>query len=445
MASTRSHLPLLLVLAMALAAPVMAAPAASPPAPNAPPVSIVKTDALMKALKAGNYTAAEALFDERMKAAVPMDQLRGSWEQLEAALGPLVSWTFEAPTKAQSMEQRMGSLRFEHGEAKAMIVIDPKTGLVAGFFIRPPAPPAAEHASYVDTTAFRSVDLKVGTDPYLLGATLTLPTGKGPFPAVVLVHGSGPQDRDETVGGNRVFRDLAEGLSSKGVAVLRYDKRTKLYAAKMGTNTSIDDEVILDAVAAVHQLAARPEIDSKRIWIIGHSLGGLLAPEIAVRAGGVAGAVLLAPPGRPPWDIVLAQMRYLEAPPDQIADIEKKAALLRQGKEPEGTMLGASGAYWLDWSKRDGVAMAKKLGKPILVLRGERDFQVADEDLATWRVGLEGQKGAVVQTVPHLNHLFIRGEGKPSPAEYENPDHMDASVIEMIRRFMTAAPAAPGR
>jgi hypothetical protein len=79
------------------------------------------------------------------------------------------------------------------------------------------------------------------------------------------------------------------------------------------------------------------------------------------------------------------------------------------------------------------------------VLRGERDFQVADEDLATWRVGLEGQKGAVVQTVPHLNHLFIRGEGKPSPAEYENPDHMDASVIEMIRRFMTAAPAAPGR
>lgn len=413
-------------------------------AANAPPVSVVKTDALMNALKAGRYTAAEALFDERMKAAVPMDQLRGTWEGLVAMLGPLVSWTFEAPTPAQSMEQRMGSLRFERGEAKAMIVIDPKTGMVAGFFIRPPSPPAAGHAAYVDTTAFRSIDFKVGTDPYLLGATLTIPKGTGPFPAVVLIHGSGPQDRDETIGGNRVFRDFAEGLSSKGVAVLRYDKRTKLYAAKMGTNTTIDDEVILDAIAAVHQLAARPEIDPKRVWVMGHSLGAQLAPEIAVRAGTVAGVVLLAPPGRPPWDVVLAQMRYLEAPPDQIADIEKKAVLLRQGKAPEGTMLGASGAYWLDWSKRDGVAMAKKLGKPVLVLRGDRDFQVADEDLATWRVGLQGVKGTSVQTVPHLNHLFIRGEGKPSPAEYETPDHVDASVIEMVRRFITASPAPSG-
>ena len=422
---------------MAVAAAASAAPAASAP----PPVSVVKTDALMNALKAGNYPAAEAHFDERMKAAVPMEQLRGTWEGLVMMLGPLVSWTFEAPTAAQSMEQRMGSLRFEHGEAKAMVVIDPKTGMVTGFFIRPPSPPAAGHAAYVDTTAFRAVELKVGTNPYLLGATLTIPTGPGPFPAVVLVHGSGPQDRDETVGANRVFRDLAEGLSSKGIAVLRYDKRTKIYGAKMGSSTSIDDEVILDAVAAVRQLAARPEVDPKRVFVIGHSLGALLAPEIGVRAGNVAGVVALAPPGRPPWDIVLAQMRYLEAPPDQIADIEKKAAILRQGKAPKENLLGASGAYWLDWSKRDGVAMAKKLGKPVLVLRGDRDFQVADEDLATWRVGLEGQKGAIVQTLPHLNHLFIRGEGKPSPSEYENPDHVDPNVIEMIRKFIVATSA----
>jgi dienelactone hydrolase len=420
---------------------VAASASAAPTAPAPPPVSVVKTDALMSALKAGNYTAAEALFDERMKAAVPMEQLRGTWEGLVMMLGPLVSWTFEAPTAAQSMEQRMGSLRFEHGEAKAMVVTDPKTGMVTGFFIRPPSPPEAGHAAYVDTTAFRSVDLKVGTDPYLLGATLTIPTGPGRFPAAVLIHGSGPQDRDETVGANRVFRDLAEGLSSKGVAVLRYDKRTKVYGAKMGSSTSIDDEVILDALAALRQLAARPEVDPKRVFVIGHSLGALLAPEIGVRAGNVAGVVALAPPGRPPWDIVLAQMRYLEAPPDQIADIEKKAAILRQGKAPEGNLLGASGAYWLDWSKRDGVAMAKKLGKPVLVLRGDRDFQVADEDLATWRVGLEGQKGAIVQTLPRLNHLFIRGEGKPSPSEYDNPDHVDPNVIEMIRKFIVAASA----
>jgi predicted dienelactone hydrolase len=110
-----------------------------------------------------------------------------------------------------------------------MIVVNPQTGLVAGFGVRRPSPPATGHATYVDTTAFRAVEVKLGSEPFLLGATLTLPTGTGPFPAVVLVHGSGPQDRDEPLGANRVFRDLAEGLASKGVVVLRYDKRTKIY------------------------------------------------------------------------------------------------------------------------------------------------------------------------------------------------------------------------
>jgi dienelactone hydrolase len=440
------------LLAIALAAWV-AAPAASfaaapappgavvPPA-TAAPVSVAKTDALMNAFKAGNYAAAFALMDDRMKAALPPEKLQATWESLVASFGPIVSWNFEAPTHNQGMEQRVGSLRFQRGEAKAMIVVNPETGLVAGFGVRRPSPPATGHASYVDTTAFRAVEVKVGSEPLLLGATLTLPAGSGPFPAVVLVHGSGPQDRDETVGANRVFRDLAEGLSSSGIVVLRYDKRTKIYPNKMGPNPTVDDEVVLDAMAAVRMLAARPEVDPKRVFVIGHSLGAQLAPEIAVRAGNVAGVVLLAPPGRPPWDVLLAQMRYLGAPQEQIDDIERKAAILRQGKAPEGNLMGASGTYWKDWGSRDGIAMAKKLGKPVLVLRGDRDYQVADEDLAAWKSGLQDQKDATVTTLPHLNHLFIRGEGKPSPAEYETPGHVDPSVIEMVRRFIAAA--APG-
>jgi hypothetical protein len=444
----RSMLAIMLAAWMAAPAASFAAAPAPPgavvPSAAAAPVSVAKTDALLNALKAGKYAAAFALLDERMKAALPPEKLRATWESLVASLGPIVSWTFEAPTNNQGMEQRLGSLRFERGEAKAMIVVNPKTGLVAGFGVRRPPPPATGHATYVDTTAFRAVEVKVGSEPFLLGATLTLPSKSGPFPAVVLVHGSGPQDRDETVGANRTFRDLAEGLSSRGIVVLRYDKRTKIYPNKMGSNPTIDDEVVLDALSAVRMLSARPEVDPKRVFVIGHSLGALLAPEIAVRAGNAAGVALLAPPGRPPWDVVLAQMRFLGAPADQIADIERKAALFRQGKGSDETLLGVSGTYWLDWGKRDGIGMAKKLAKPVLVLRGDRDFQVADEDLAAWRVGLEGQKGATVQTVPHLNHLFIRGEGKPSAAEYETPGHVDPSVIEMLRRFIAGASPAPG-
>jgi dienelactone hydrolase len=436
---------LAIVLAAMMASPAVAfAAAPAPPGAVVPPaaaapVSVAKTNALMNAFKAENYAAAFALLDDRMKAALPPEKLQATWENLVASLGPIVSWSFEPPTDNQGMEQRVGALRFQRGEAKAMIVVNPKTGLVAGFGVRRPSPPATGHASYVDTTAFRAVEVKVGSEPLLLGATLTLPAGSGPFPAAVLVHGSGPQDRDETVGANRVFRDLAEGLSSNGIVVLRYDKRTKTYPNKMGPNPTVDDEVVLDALAAVRMLAARPEVDPKRVFVIGHSLGAQLAPEIAVRAGNVTGVVLLAPPGRPPWDVVLAQMHFLGAPPDQIADIERKAALFRQGKGADETLLGVSGTYWLDWGKRDGIGMAKKLGKPVLVLRGDRDFQVADEDLAAWRVGLDGQKGATVQTMPHLNHLFVRGEGKPSPVEYETPAHVDPSVIEMVRRFIAAA------
>src|SRR5690349_8271396 len=100
----RALIGLALAVWMAALVPANAAPASTAPPATAPPVSVVKTDALMNALKARHYTAAEALFDERMKAAVPMDQLRQTWEGLVAALGPLVSWTFEAPTKAESME-----------------------------------------------------------------------------------------------------------------------------------------------------------------------------------------------------------------------------------------------------------------------------------------------------------------------------------------------------
>jgi dienelactone hydrolase len=414
----------------------------TPPAAAPLSVSSAKIDALMTALKAGDFAGASALFNDKMKVAVPETKLRAVWRDIVASVGNLVSWSFEPPKDVQGMEQRLGSLRFEHGEAKAIIVVDPRTGLVAGFVVRPAAAPAAEHAAYVDTTLFRAVELQVGSEPYLLGATLTIPLGNGPFPAVVLVHGSGPQDRDETIGANRVFRDIAEGLSSKGIAVLRYDKRTLTYRTQMaGQNITINDEVVLDAVAAVRQLASWHEIDPKRIFVLGHSLGAQLAPEIGVRAGNIAGVVLLAPPGRPPWDVVLAQMRYLGTPEDQIADAERKVALLRQGKLGKETLLGVGASYWMDWASRDGIAVSKKLGKPMLVLRGDRDFQVAEEDLDAWRRGLAGMPNVTVASVPGVNHLFIRGDGKPSPAEYDVPGHVDPELIEGLQAFITAGAA----
>lgn len=312
-----------------------------------------------------------------------------------------------------------------------------------------PSPPAHRPsptrmvATYVDTSAFRVEEVSVGGEPFILNGTLTAPTGNGPFVGVVLVHGSGPNDRDGSIGANKPFKDLAEGLASHGIAAVRYEKRTRQYSHRLTNSVSIDDEVVLDAVAAVNLLKARSEIDPHRVFVIGHSLGALLAPEIAVRSAPVAGAILLAPPGRAPWDSVLAQMRYLEIPAPELAEVEKAVDLLKAGELGAKKLLGAPASYWQDWASRDGVAMARKLQRPILIMRGERDYQVTDEDMATWREGLAGVADVELVTVPGNNHLFIEGTGKPGPAEYEIPSHVDQQVVEKIVAFITANQTVP--
>ena len=107
-----------------------------------------------------------------------------------------------------------------------------------------------------------------------------MPNGAGPFPAVVLIHGSGPHDRDETIGPNKPFRDLADGLASRRIAVLRYEKRTRHHGGKMlGTTVTIKEEVLDDAVAAAELLRQTPGLDPKRVFVVGHSLGAMLAPK----------------------------------------------------------------------------------------------------------------------------------------------------------------------
>jgi dienelactone hydrolase len=250
----------------------------------------------------------------------------------------------------------------------------------------------------------------------------------------VLVHGSGPNDRDSTVGSNKIFLDLAEGLASAGIAVLRYDKRTFRHGDRLTNAITIDEEVLDDALSALQVLAARPEVDARRVFVIGHSLGGQLAPEIAVRAQGLAGVVLLAPPGRPPWEILRAQMKYLRAPRADRAALER--ALTENAFGGSTDLIGLPYAYWRDLASRDGVAMARRFGRPVLVLHGDRDYQVTAEDLAIWKEGLAGARHVQFATFSGLNHLFIRGTGPPGPAEYKLPGHVDERVLERVIAFV---------
>jgi uncharacterized protein len=277
----------------------------------------------------------------------------------------------------------------------------------------------------------------LGESPDKLPGTLTIPNGKGPFPAVELVHGSGPNDRDETAGANRPFKDIAEGLSSRGIIVLRYDKRTLLHS--LGSVT-VDDEVIVDAVAAVAQLRRRSDVDRNRIFVLGHSLGAVLAPEIASKARPVAGMIMLAPSGRKIEQVVVQQVRYLhETSPEQLVQIERQAnEISKHTMPPSETWLGAPASYYYDLDNRDEVAIARSLGIPILILHGTRDYQVIDQDIDVWQKGLKGVARVKFEELPKLNHLFIAGAGAPGPAEYNTPGHVDISVINAISSFINS-------
>jgi len=435
-----AFLPFLLVCA-ALGAPE---PNAPKPTSHAPDPSDQVTDALLNAMKTQNYAAAFNLFDPVMQDAVPQEKLRAVWSSQVGNYGPLVSWSIVQRTTAQGRDVRVARLKFDHGDLQAMVAVNPDTHTVGGFRLQP-APSNAAPAPgppYINPSRFHSEEISIGTAPWTLGATLTVPTDLGPVPAAILVHGSGPQDRDETIGSNKVFKDIAEGLASRGIEVLRYDKRTYVYGTKMGDSVSVDDEVIIDAEAALAALRARAEVDPNRIYVIGHSMGALLAPEIGVRSTGpIAGVALLAPPGRAPWDIVISQMKYLNAPPEDMADAQDKVNRLQAGTLGKDKLLGASQSYWKDLGSRDGIAMAKKLGKPVLILHGGRDFQVIDEDIDAWRKGLAGVPNVEIATIPNDSHLFIAGEGKPGPAEYQKPGHVDVHVIDKLAMFIAPAPA----
>jgi dienelactone hydrolase len=279
-----------------------------------------------------------------------------------------------------------------------------------------------------------------------------MPVGAGPFPAVVLVHGSGPNDRDETALANKPFRDLAWGLASQGVAVLRYDKRTRAHAAKTAKLPSftVKEETVDDALAAVALVRRTPGVDPKRVFVLGHSLGGMLVPRIgaADREGQIAGFVVFAGATRPFEDEFLRQYEYLFGLDGQITPVEQKqldefrrqAARIKQLKLTDAAnanelLLFAAPAYWLDLRGYFPPAAAQ-LKQPLLILQGERDYNVTMDAFRDWQKELGARKGVTFKTYPKLDHLFLEGEGPARDADYARPRNIPKYVIDDIAAWM---------
>jgi fermentation-respiration switch protein FrsA (DUF1100 family) len=408
-------------------------------------------------LKADDLVALQSRFDEQLKAALPDEKLRGFWAGVGAKAGRLKSCAEPHINWVAEYTLAFTSCTFEKQGAELKLTFH-SDGRLAGMFLEAggASRPDWTAPAYVTQGAFREREVQVVSGSVSLPGTLAMPAGDGPFPGIVLVHGSGPQDRDETIGGFRPFQDLAQGLASRGIAVLRYDKRTKVYQKELaGTrDLTIRQEVIDDALAAINLLRATPGVDGRRVFLAGHSLGAILAPRIGVLDGSLAGVVLLAAPSRPMSEVVRDQARSLLEPGATEAQrlaapgVLKEASALadvyagRPGP-PSGLILGAPVSYWLDLRSYFPLEAARSLGRPLLILQGERDYQVSMADFAGWKKELGGRPGVALKSYPTLNHLFAAGEGRSTPAEYEKPGHVAAEVVEDIAAFVKKSPPAP--
>lgn len=440
--------PILFLLAMPGAALRVSAQEAAQDSPSA-----IAAKQIIQELVAGQFDKVEALYDARMAQALPPGKLADGWRDLNKQAGAFQAITSAETSQVQGLQVVKMQCKFENSLLDATVVFN-TDGKLGGLSFRPhQAPPAPwTPPAYARQDSFSEQPLTLVNGKYELPGTLTVPVGNGPFPAVVLVQGSGPQDQDETVGPNKPFKDLAWGLASRGIVVFRYTKRTQKYTVVSSDDPmrlTVEDETISDARAAVTLMTKQPNVNPKQVFLLGHSLGAYLAPRIATGDAEIAGIIMLAANARPLEKVVLEQIHYLAAMNGTPTEAEQKKIdaaedgakqIERPDLKPDDkiTFLGATmyGAYWLDLRGYDPLKTAAKLKIPILIVQGGRDYQVTPSNFQAWTDALSNDRNVTLRTYPDLDHLFMHGTGASKPSDYARLDHVSEQVVEGVATWI---------
>lgn len=306
--------------------------------------------------------------------------------------------------------------------------------------------PSPRSAPVISSDDPREKPVTVAGPAVGLPAVLIVPASTRPVPAVVFLQDSGPQDRDGTIGANKPLRDLARGLADRGIASLRYDKRTWV-KRDPGVAPDLRAEYLLDAGAALQLVRERPGVDPRRVFVIGHSLGATVAP-LAARDASVRGLVLLAPMVRRVDEVLLdqipAELKARGVDAETIASRRERIRAyfesLRSSSADPGPFLGASSGYWRDLLALDLPALIRGATIPVLALQGGKDVLVRERlDFEALRREV-GPAGGRVQyrLFPELNHIFVRVQGTSTGAENALPGQVDPAVAEAIAAWIQA-------
>ncbi|MBI4951472.1 MAG: alpha/beta hydrolase [Myxococcales bacterium] len=412
--------------------------------------------AFVELLARGAWDEALVRVGAQARAALDAGKLAEGWKAAVGAHGPFVA--VRGSDREVRGDREVVTVHVELAKGTMDVRVGFAGSAEVAMLRASPAEGAWEPPAYVDASKLEAREVAVGAPDRALPGTLTLPKGAGPSAVVLLVHGSGPGDRDDSVGPTRPFRDLAHGLASRGVAVLRWEKRTRDQAYLAAIHVSpadvtVKEEYLDDFAAAVAFAKETPGLDRKRIFVAGHSQGGWLVPWLLRDHPELSGGIVLAGHARPFASILPKQIEYLgklatggQDDPRlgaQLELVKRQCALALDPKLAPDTPatdlpLGVPAKYWLSLQGYDAVATAKALRHPLLILQGGRDYQVTEaDDLELWKKGLAGRQDVVQKLYPKLNHAFFAGEGMATPTEYETvAGHVDAAVVEDIAAFV---------
>lgn len=417
------------------------------------------SETVVNLLASGKYEVlSQRYFSEEVKKALSTAALQQAWEGTAAPFGKYIRLSYISTHSENGKLSIAGTASFAKGDLVITTTVN-NSGKIIGLWFSLPAISAPE-LKLPEGVTEEEITVGAGTAHPLKGV-LTLPKNAAhPLPSVVLVQGSGASDYDETAYGYKPFRDIAYGLARQGIAVIRYNKRTHVYPQEFtgaaAAQMTVKEETVEDAIAASRLLKQDKRLDPGKVYLAGHSLGGMLAPRIDADGGDFAGLILLAGSPRSLWEIMYDQNKAVLNAMDDANPLKSQAnaaldAELTKAKSLSALTLEQALAapsvfntpayYFKEMDSHSTAELARKLTKPVLVLQGSDDFQVyADKDFPLWKEVLKGDAQASFKLYPGLNHFFVNydGEGAGTIAEYNIPGMVDSQVITDIGEWIKA-------
>ncbi|TNE79286.1 MAG: alpha/beta fold hydrolase [Bacteroidetes bacterium] len=405
---------------------------------------------LVQNLKSGEYERViEALDSSLMDKASPYD-LKLAWENLVKRYGPYQDTIdFVQEESGFSTNWKVG-VAFEKDSADLVFHFNSKHRLT-GFAPRPYSLKIPyELPGYAKAKDFSEIPFVLESKGFKLPGILTLSTkSKGKSALVILAHGSGANTKDEFLGPNPIFKDIAYGLASKGIATFRYDKRSLVYRNKMCANPdsfTVWEEVLEDILSAVDTFSSDERFEG--VFVLGHSLSAYLVPRVAENRPQLSGIISAAGPARPLQTLVLEQYNYLQSIADDpddwiytIKQLKRKVEFLESDEfgydaDAQSLPLELPAAYYMDLKNYDPVQTALKAAVPLLVLQGKKDYQVVMADYERWKSGLTSCKKCQFKVYDKLGHGLFEGADVLGPKQYETVDHVNKAVIQDIAKFI---------